>query len=158
MALREKNRGRGAADAPALVRLSPAARYAVSAASRLAGRRPGEFRAVEDIVEGRGLPRSFVAKLLQRLAQEGIIVSRRGPRGGHALARPAGKISLAEVVAAVEPSDPRRRRCLLELRGCGGGSPCAIHETVVRAEREVWECLRGATLERHARDAGRRGS
>jgi Rrf2 family iron-sulfur cluster assembly transcriptional regulator len=138
--------------------LSPAARYALSAATALAHRRPGELCDVEGIVAGRGLPRSFVAKLMRKMAQRGIVVSRRGPRGGHALARPAEEISLAEVVEAVEPPAARHRQCLMELRGCDADAPCAIHDSVVRAEREVWDVLRATTLGRYARGDRRNAS
>lgn len=140
------------------MRLSPAARYALSAVSALARSRPGELRVIDGIVEDRALPRHFVAKILQTLAHRGIIVSRRGPRGGHALARPASEISLAEVIEAVEPSAPGSRQCLMELRGCGEGAPCAIHDAVVRAEREVWERLRALPLSRYASHSRRRPS
>lgn len=134
----------------ALTQLSPAARHALSAASHLARQAPGRMLSVKDIGKECGLPSSFLAKILKRLARRGIVVSRRGPGGGHRLARPAGDITLAEVVTAARIAAPVRRRCLLELRGCGDGAPCAIHDLFEDSERRLWKALRAVTLRRYA--------
>jgi FeS assembly SUF system regulator len=49
-----------------------------------------------------GLPDPTVRKLLKELAHAGLVVARRGPLGGYALARPAASVSVAEVLAAIE--------------------------------------------------------
>ena len=74
-----------------------------------------------------GVPRNYLSKILHQLTRAGILGSERGPRGGFRLARAAGRISLAEIIAAVEP---RRldRRCLLGRPQCSDADPCAAHE------------------------------
>jgi Rrf2 family protein len=54
------------------------------------------------MAETYGLPGGLLAKVLQRLAQEGFVASQHGKKGGYTLARPAGKISVAEVVEAID--------------------------------------------------------
>jgi Rrf2 family protein len=49
-----------------------------------------------------GVPEPTVRKVLKTLVRAGIVCSVRGTHGGYALARPAGDISVAEVVIAVE--------------------------------------------------------
>ncbi|MCC6129089.1 MAG: Rrf2 family transcriptional regulator [Acidobacteria bacterium] len=51
------------------------------------------------------LPGPFLAKVLQRLARQGVLRSRRGREGGFVLGRPAALISLADVVVAIEGGD-----------------------------------------------------
>ena len=53
-------------------------------------------------VKETGLPDPTVRKLLKELAHAGLVVARRGPLGGYALARPAGNVSVAEVLTAIE--------------------------------------------------------
>src|SRR5713101_2357404 len=48
------------------------------------------------------LPPESLAKLLQRLAKRGLIVSQNGPKGGYGLSRRAAEISVGEVVRAIE--------------------------------------------------------
>jgi Rrf2 family protein len=49
-----------------------------------------------------GIPPELLAKILQRLAKRGLIVSHNGPKGGYALARRAHEISIGDVLRAIE--------------------------------------------------------
>ncbi len=51
-----------------------------------------------------GLPLAYLEHLVARLRKAGLVDSRRGSRGGYLLARPAGEITMAEVVKALEGS------------------------------------------------------
>lgn len=132
-----------------IFRFSSASRYALSATSYLA-QRPSRYCAIEEIAARKGLPRSFLVKVLRHLARRGITNVQRGPGGGHMLARPANEISLAEIVEVVEMPLAGERSCLLELHGCGTASPCALHEEVRLAEQQVWRALRAVKLDSYS--------
>jgi Rrf2 family protein len=55
-----------------------------------------------DIAERRQIPEPYLNQILTLLRKAGLITSRRGPGGGHALARPAAEFSLAELIGALE--------------------------------------------------------
>src|SRR5665811_1793457 len=57
-----------------------------------------------EIAEHDGLPLAYLEHLVARLRKAGLIDSRRGSRGGYMLARPAERITMAEVVEALEGS------------------------------------------------------
>lgn len=85
------------------------------------------------------LPAAYLNKQLQALARAGIVTSTSGPRGGFRLARPPEKITLMDVVAAIEGPDEAFRCTEIRHRGgSGGGSrsetPCAIHTSMHKAE------------------------
>ncbi|MBI4371157.1 MAG: Rrf2 family transcriptional regulator [Elusimicrobia bacterium] len=118
-------------------------------------KRPGNgFCLVEDAAKAQKLPKNYLSKIFQRLGRRGLLVSQRGPGGGYALARPARKISLSEIVRSLEEPRPAWRECLLELRGCVGNTPCLIHEAVLRSEKVLREALEKASLADAARNAG----
>ncbi len=48
------------------------------------------------------IPGELLAKVLQRLAKKGLIVSQNGPKGGYVLARPSTEITVAEIIEAIE--------------------------------------------------------
>src|SRR2546426_8242823 len=54
------------------------------------------------IAEEFRIPPELLAKILQRLAKEGLIVSQNGPKGGYVLARRAMGIRVGEVIRALE--------------------------------------------------------
>lgn len=74
--------------------------YALLILSHLADR-PGGGSARE-IAERFGLSKAFLANILKELCQKGFLVSHRGVKGGYSLARPADRISLAELLEALE--------------------------------------------------------
>jgi len=57
-----------------------------------------------EIAEHDGMPLAYLEHLVARLRKAGLLDSRRGSRGGYMLARPAGEITMAEVVEALEGS------------------------------------------------------
>jgi Rrf2 family protein len=56
---------------------------------------------IPQIAEAEGLTPSYVAKLLAALRKGGLVVSTRGKTGGYALARPAERITLQEVLTVL---------------------------------------------------------
>ncbi len=102
------------------MKFSLATGYALRALAFLAN---GDGRPVasRDIAWAYGLPEKFLVKALKPLVSAGILRSLKGPNGGYRLAKPAGDITLLEVVEAAEGSvrgaapavgdhDARRRR------------------------------------------------
>jgi len=67
------------------------------------GRQPGsEPVALSAVAEAERLPLSYLEHLVAKLRQAELVTSTRGARGGYQLARPAEKISMDEVVEALE--------------------------------------------------------
>ena len=82
--------------------------YAVRAAVQLAAAEDGASTKADAIASAQDIPLKFLENILQGLRNGGLVTSRRGPDGGHALARPANEITLADVVRAIDESDPAR--------------------------------------------------
>lgn len=55
-----------------------------------------------DTAQRQGIPETYLNQLLLQLRRGGLVASVRGPRGGHLLARPAGEITMLEIVEALE--------------------------------------------------------
>ena len=102
----------------AVVIMTAAARR--EAQSRASADGPARLSASE-LAQETGVPLPTTQKLMGRLAAEGLLTSVRGASGGFALARPAEKISLADIVEAVEGpisltmcSDANNHDCALD--------------------------------------------
>jgi Rrf2 family cysteine metabolism transcriptional repressor len=83
---------------------STKAEYGVRVMVELARRAGGEPIPLAEIAANDGLPLAYLEHLVARLRKAGLVDSRRGSRGGYMLARPAGEITMAEVVEALEGS------------------------------------------------------
>ena len=83
---------------------STKAEYGIRVMVELARHEGGEPTPLAEIAEHGGLPLAYLEHLVARLRKADLVSSRRGSRGGYMLARPAGEISMAEVVEALEGS------------------------------------------------------
>jgi Rrf2 family protein len=97
------------------MKLSRACGYALHALTYLARNPGGGPVASHTIAEAEGLPGGFLLKSLTPLVAAGVLRSDLGLGGGFRLARPAGRITLLEVVEALD--GPVRG----EAPGVGGG-------------------------------------
>jgi Rrf2 family protein len=119
------------------VRVSAKVDYAVRASIELAAaqRREGAERPVkaEALARAQEIPLKFLENILQGLRQAGIVESRRGPEGGHLLARPAAQISIADVIRAIDGP----------LAGVGGRRPDELEFTGSAVPmQEIWIAVR----------------
>lgn len=99
--------------------------YALRAVHRIAEEPGGAPVRVADIATSLNIPRNYLSKTLHQLAQAGVLRSVRGPGGGFQLAKPAGRLSLAEVVRPFLPL--KGRACILGRGTCNDRAPCAAH-------------------------------
>jgi Rrf2 family transcriptional regulator, cysteine metabolism repressor len=83
---------------------STKAEYGVRVMVELARQSGEDPIPLAEIAANGGLPLAYLEHLVARLRKAGLVDSRRGSRGGYMLARPAGEITMAEVVEALEGS------------------------------------------------------
>ncbi len=118
--------------------------YAIRALACADALRPRLAR-TREVARCTGIPRSYLARLLSRLARQGIVSTKRGQHGGISLGRPAGEVSLLEVVTAVEGREwigP----CILGMADCGNGLACPLRRFWGRIREEIEAKLRQLTL------------
>ncbi len=136
------------------MKLTTKGRYAVTAMLDLALHEGGGPVPLASISRRQGISLSYLEQLFTRLRQHGLVRSARGPGGGYSLARPAERISVAEVMAAV---DERVDATRCGGRGdCDGGLPCLTHELWWELSEEIRRFLDGISLADLTREAPRR--
>jgi Rrf2 family protein len=114
------------------VRISAKEDYALRAALELALAGGGPLKR-EQIAQAQDIPTAFLQNILMELRHAELVEAQRGRDGGFRLARPAGEITVADVVRAV--SGP-----LATIRGV---RPQAVeYEATAAALRDVWVALR----------------
>jgi len=110
---------------------------------------------VRDLARFQSLPERFLAKLFTRLKKAGIVHGMEGIRGGFALARPPERITVMDVLAAIDPNRHLfecaeiRRNC--ELFGTkppkwSVTGPCRIHLVMQEAEHALQSFLTSKSL------------
>jgi len=119
--------------------------YGLEGILYLAAQGKGEPAFVREISRATAIPETFLAKIFQRLASKGLIRSRRGFRGGFLLARPAGHITLREIVEALE-GPIAFDRCLDHLRDRGQRKGARARRIFDQVQRRVALILEQTTL------------
>ena len=101
------------------------------------------LRTARDLAAESGLPLPTVSRLLQDLLKGGLLVSQRGIKGGYALAKEPGQISIAGVIAVLEGP--------IALTVCSSGTAglCDLESrcSIKNNQRVISEAIRGV-LER----------
>ncbi len=100
---------------------------------------------IREVAGCTGIPRPYLARIVSRLARQGIISTKRGQRGGIGLGRPAGEVSLLEVVVAVEGRD-WMSPCMLGMKDCGHRFACPLRAFWAKLRRQIESELRRLTL------------
>jgi Rrf2 family transcriptional regulator, iron-sulfur cluster assembly transcription factor len=124
--------------------------YAVRALSRLASTREEPLVKLQDLASEEEIPYPFLAKIFNDLVAAGLVRAVRGPRGGYALTREPGAISLHDIRAATDGIDDLQR-CVLGLKECPGEQTCAMHESWKPLRGEIERYLLETTLAHAAR-------
>jgi Rrf2 family cysteine metabolism transcriptional repressor len=132
---------------------SAAAEYGVRVMVELGrngGDRPLSLKAV---AEAEGLPLSYLEHIVPKLKQAGLIRASRGAHGGYWLARPAGEITMDEVVLALEGA-VAPMECFVNLPtervACSHagdqGHSCSTKLLWMRVQGGIVKALQGTTL------------
>lgn len=105
---------------------------------------------VTEIADEYKIPRSFLAKILQKLVKAKIVRSYRGVKGGFSLARQAKEISVLDVLEAIE-GRLTMNVCLADRKKCDFSRHCPIHGVWANVQAKVADVLKKSTFDDLAR-------
>jgi Rrf2 family transcriptional regulator, iron-sulfur cluster assembly transcription factor len=105
----------------------------------------GTFSLAKDLASRLELPAPYLAKILQGLVQAGILESVRGPKGGFRPTRPSDRITVGEVVTAMEGPDAMAG-CIMGFPSCGDEHPCPLHDAWGAVKAQVTASMTEATI------------
>src|SRR5260370_27456238 len=105
--------------------LSQTVEYSLRAIVWLASH-PDDPQTNQQIANATLVPAGYLSKVMQSLGRGGLVTAQRGKRGGFLLARPAGELSVLEVINTVEPIQ-RIRECPLGM-AAHGARLCRLHK------------------------------
>ena len=80
----------------------------------------------KEIAIGIDASETFIAKILQTLGKKKLINSVKGPNGGFYMNESTLKVSIADVVKAID-GDGIYKDCVIGLKVCMEKNPCPVH-------------------------------
>jgi Rrf2 family protein len=112
----------------------------------LANRYNGEFISARQLAEDGNFSYQLGCKILQKLHKDNLVKSGMGQKGGFALSRKPSRITLMEIITALQ-GGIRLNRCLLGGRGCEFEPECEIHTKLTCLQMYIDGYLGGITLQ-----------
>jgi len=128
-----------------MMELTRKGEYAIRGIVYLATQPADQVCLLSDIAAAVDVPQTFLAKIFQQFSKIGLVRSYRGTGGGFILGRAPEKISLLEVVEAVEGSI-LPNRCVVGDDECDRSSSCKVHPVWLRVQEQVRGILAAVSL------------
>jgi Rrf2 family protein len=128
-----------------VLRISRKIDYAIRAMIHLATIPEGTVVPFREIGRQMDVPEDFLAKILKTLVDQGIVRSTRGPHGGYKLARPAGTISVLEIIQAAE-GPIAINVCLDDDDACGRQPICNMSAVWREGQERMLDVFRQTSL------------
>ena len=118
--------------------------YAIRCVLYLAGKR-GQRVVVDEIAKQMLIPKHYLAKILQRMVREGYVESTRGIGGGYRLLSAPARLSLYDIMFAIQGAAPVNV-CAVDRGRCRRSAACSVHPVWVDVRRDVEKRLKRETI------------
>jgi Rrf2 family transcriptional regulator, iron-sulfur cluster assembly transcription factor len=114
--------------------------YALQAVSYLALTSKGAKVSIKELASKLNIPHHFLAKILQDLTYKKLLISQKGKNGGFALAQSPEKITLYDIVEAIDGND-YIKKCVMGFHECSEKHPCAVHNIWGKQREGIYSML-----------------
>ena len=129
-----------------MLKLSKKADYALMAVNHLAQHHGEGSFSSRDIARFYNIPPVLLAKVLQRLAQMGLVVSHQGVNGGYTLAQTPKRISALDVICAID-GPVQIISCHTTARGeCEQTPTCTVKEPLMKVNERIVDALSSLSM------------
>jgi Rrf2 family protein len=130
-----------------MVRLSKKVEYGLIAIREIAARSNGHVITAREIADTYGISHDLLAKVLQKMAKAGLIVSHQGVYGGYSLARSPSEITVSRIINVIEGTMPMIAQCMVEgPESCGVFDVCTIKSPLHKVQANIERAFSSMTL------------
>ena len=126
---------------------SKSAQYAIQALIALAIKQNDTPLIISEIAEEFNIPQRFLSKIIQTLANHGLVKTFRGRHGGVMLGRQARDIKVSDIVEVVDGPISMTEMCVIGFDVCSDEAICPFHTSWVKIREEIQILLESENLE-----------
>jgi Rrf2 family protein len=128
-----------------MFKLSKKADYGLIAMKHLANHRQEHACSANEIAEEYGISATLMAKVLQKLAKQGLVAAKHGSTGGYQLARQPHEISALDVLTAID-GPVLITSCVTSHGNCDATERCSVKEPLQRVNESILNVLNTVTI------------
>ncbi len=119
--------------------------YALRALVHLAQSKRREIIFVRTIAQEQNVSEDYLRKILQTLAEVGLVQSHRGPKGGFSIAKAPEAITVLEVMEALQ-GPVVVNRCFLGNDSCSNFDVCQLKDRLTGVQKGLLDFLDSVTI------------
>ncbi|HYL10351.1 MAG TPA: Rrf2 family transcriptional regulator [Candidatus Acidoferrales bacterium] len=134
-----------------MFKLSKKSDYGLIAIKHLATHGADGSCSATEIAERYDISTPLMAKVLQKLARQGLVAARHGSSGGYQLARDPDRITALDVISAID-GPLLITSCVTSHGECGQTSRCTIREPLRRVNESILQVLGTVTISQMSED------
>jgi len=128
-----------------MLKLSKKVEYGLISLMHMDSVQSGNLATARELSDLYNIPAELLGKVLQSLAKSALIVSAQGAKGGYRLARPLDRVTLGEVVEAVE-GPMHITMCQNDPACCDQYPTCNIKQPVFQVQKQLTDYMYGLPL------------
>jgi Rrf2 family protein len=133
-----------------MLKLTKKADYGLISLKHLAVK--GSSASAKEIAEAYRIPLPLLAKVLQRMAKSGFLISEPGMNGGYRLARRPAEITALDVIRAID-GPIFLTNCFTEHGSCEQSETCTVRQPLRKVHDGIQSLLAGITVADLAEEA-----
>lgn len=119
--------------------------YGLIALKHIASLPEGGIANAKEIASRFSLPPNLLAKILQNLAQSGIVEAHKGSGGGYRMAKSPGDVTLAQIFESIE-GPVHMVMCTSDDGCCSIEDRCTVKNGLTSLEQKFYEFFETVTL------------
>lgn len=128
-----------------MTRVNRKLEYALMALKHMSAKVPGQLTSAKEVVEAIGVPFDATARVMQLMANRGLLRSEQGAHGGYVIVRDLAKVSLFELYEMIL-GKLETARCVADGKGCELETSCNIQSPMNLLQRRMTDFYRGVSL------------
>ena len=129
------------------MKISRSTGYALMAVGYIAQHQDAKIILSQDISKKHDIPLEYLLKILQQLVRTNVLRSKRGPRGGFSLAKSAKKITMLQIIEAVDGPMTGQLNLAEQMRGARFGVRAdKVYEKAIAQAKAVFAKTKLADL------------
>lgn len=100
---------------------------------------------IQEMAEKLAVPQHFLAKIMKKIADEGVLTSTKGPYGGFSINEKTLQTHIIYIVKITDGTD-LIDNCVLSFRKCNAKNPCPLHTKMAKLKDGFIKSLSSSTI------------
>lgn len=119
--------------------------YSLMALKYMSSKVPGELTSAKEVAESFGTPFDATSRVMQIMAQKGLLRSEQGALGGYCLVKDLTKVTLNDLVSMIQ-GPTKIARCMHKQDPCEIQQSCNIVSPMTNLNHRLTEFYQSVTL------------